>query len=114
MEYFSFLLPVMRLVDTPRLVAFYHPKPDYPVHILIVPKKKIRDFVELGKQEDDFSVQFMQDLFRCVSKLISELDLDRAGYRLIVNGGKYQEVEEVHFHLVSGIRREKRIDSLEH
>jgi diadenosine tetraphosphate (Ap4A) HIT family hydrolase len=28
--------------------------------------------------------------------------LKEAGYRLIVNGGKYQDVAQLHFHLVSG------------
>jgi diadenosine tetraphosphate (Ap4A) HIT family hydrolase len=35
---------------------------------------------------------------------VSELELERAGYRLVVNGGKYQDVAQLHFHLISEIK----------
>jgi diadenosine tetraphosphate (Ap4A) HIT family hydrolase len=36
-----------------------------------------------------------------VRDLVERFDLERRGYRLIINGGKYQEVPQLHFHLVS-------------
>ena len=97
-SYMSFTLPVNRLLETPKIVAFYHPRPSYPVHILLVPKKSIASLSEL--QESD--MDFMNDLFSCVQSLVMALDLEQEGYRLIVNGGKYQEIPQLHFHLISG------------
>ena len=37
-----------------------------------------------------------------VQSLVAELDVEGPGYRLIVNGGGYQGVPQLHFHLVSG------------
>ena len=41
------------------------------------------------------------DLIEIVKDLIKEYKLEDKGYRLITNGGKYQEIKYLHFHLVS-------------
>lgn len=52
----------------------------------------------LTAEDSDFYI----DLFQVVTSLVDELNLAEQGYRLIVNGGKYQEFPQIHFHLVSG------------
>ena len=94
----SELLPVNVISEMPSLICFYHPRPAYPVHILLVPKKDIRDLSKLNPMQDEF----LADMFSTVRTLIEELDLEKKGYRLIVNGGEYQEFPQLHFHLVSG------------
>jgi histidine triad (HIT) family protein len=96
LAHMSFLIPVQRLRETPNLVAFYHPQPSYPIHILIVPKRAITDLLELMPADQPFLV----DLFACVRELVQELHLDRQGYRLIANGGKFQDIKQLHFHLI--------------
>ena len=105
LEHWSRLLPVNRLYETENLLAFYHPQPSYAVHILIVPKKAIPSMVSLVGRADGFSELFVQDLLHCVNELVIELGLEVRGYRLIVNGGAYQDIPELHFHLVSGESR---------
>ena len=97
--HFSSILPVQRLRETETLMAFYHPRPAYPVHILLVPKRNRHSLADLSAEDTDF----MQDLFLTVNELVQELDLAPAGYRLIANGGAYQEVGQLHFHLVAGL-----------
>jgi histidine triad (HIT) family protein len=94
----SRFLPVQRLRETPTLLAFYHPRPRYPVHILIVPRRAIPDLADITPADAPFLV----DLFQVVQELVAELRLDQAGYRLIANGGEYQEFPQLHFHLISG------------
>ena len=98
LENMSEWLPVNKISETRSLICFYHPQPAYPVHILLVPKKDIRDLSQLAPMEDEF----LPDMFNTVRTLIEELDLEKKGYRLIVNGGEYQEFPQLHFHLVSG------------
>ena len=97
----SFAIPVQRLYETKSLVAFYHPRPAYSIHILIIPKKAIASLEGL-KPDEEFSAAFLGDLVACTQSLVKELRLAEAGYRLIVNGGKFQDVAQLHFHLVSG------------
>jgi histidine triad (HIT) family protein len=95
--YASRLLPIRRRYESRRVVAFDHPRPSYPVHILIVPKKAIRGFEELGKAD----LLILADTFAAAQLLIEDLELAERGYRLIVNGGAYQDVRQLHFHLIS-------------
>lgn len=100
----SFAIPVKRLYETESLVAFYHPRPAYPIHILIIPKKAIASLAEL-KPGEDFCITFLSDLIACTQSLVDRLKLVEPGFRLITNGGKYQDVAQLHFHLVSGESR---------
>lgn len=88
-------IPPHRLAETETLVAFYHPQPSYRVHILIVPKRLIATMGELGPAD----AAFMQDLYRTVPMLAERLQLE--GYRLVCNGGCYQEVPHLHFHMIA-------------
>ncbi|MBN1922242.1 MAG: HIT domain-containing protein [Anaerolineae bacterium] len=93
----SFALPVNRLRETPTLLAFHHPRPSYPLHILLVPKRAIGSLSELRPTDSDF----MADLFTTVQSLVAEFNLEARGYRLIANGGQYQDVPQLHFHLIA-------------
>lgn len=48
---------------------------------------------------DDSS--FESELFSAVKELVDRFGLEEAGYRFIANGGNAQEVDHLHFHLVS-------------
>lgn len=98
--YMSFLIPVERLRETNTLMAFHHPRPSYPLHILIVPKRSLPSVQALSAADADFMV----DLFTTTQSLVAEFNLTKngKGYRLMVNGGEYQDVAHLHFHLVSG------------
>ena len=91
----SFLIPAKRLRETETLLAFYHPKPAYPFHVVLVPKQAVPNLMELDPAEP----AFLSDLFSTAQSLVAEFQL--SAYRLIVNGGEYQDFPHLHFHLIS-------------
>lgn len=91
----SFLIPVARLRETSSLIAFHHPSPSYPFHVLIVPKRKVPTLAQL----DPAVIVFLNDLYATVQSLVDEFQLQ--AYRLILNGGKHQDFPHLHFHLIS-------------
>lgn len=93
----SFAIPVNRLRESRCWIAFYHPDPGYPLHILLVPKKAISDLTELDTRD----ASFMAELFEMVQSLVAQFDLQKRGYRLITNGGLYESIPQLHFHLIS-------------
>ena len=95
----SFVIPVHRLRETETLMAFHHPKPSYSFHVLLVPKKSVASL----KDFDSKDTTFLSDLYSTVQSLVDEFHL--AAYRLIVNGGEYQDFPHLHFHLVSDVQR---------
>ena len=92
----DFLLPVDRLRETPTLLAFRHPKPAHPFHVVIVPRREIASFADLDPADP-----FLSDLVATAKSLVEEYRLP--AYRLIVNGGEYQEFPHLHFHLISDV-----------
>jgi histidine triad (HIT) family protein len=90
------LLLVDRLRETSNLLAFHHPHPSYPFHVILVPRREIASFANLDPADP-----FLADLVTVVHLLVEEYHLPV--YRLIVNGGEYQEFPYLHFHLISGI-----------
>jgi len=94
----SFAIPVKRLRETKRLIAFYHPKPSYKFHVLLVPKKAVTSLQEFDSKDS----AFLTDLYSTVQSLVDEFHLP--AYRLIVNGGDYQDFPQLHFHLISDVK----------
>lgn len=76
-------LPVKKVYEDNQILAFYHPKPFWEIHVVIVPKRQISSLAEVGKSDQN-------------------LQLEPLGWRLITNIGKYQKVKYLHFHLGAG------------
>jgi len=93
----SHLLPVDRLVETETLLAFHHPAPSYAFHVLLVPKWSYRGWGDVRPED----AALFHDLVEVSQRLVEKFDLERKGYRLIVNGGPHQHVPHLHFHLIS-------------
>lgn len=100
MTHMSWMIPISRLRETAALMVFFHPKPSYEFHILIVSKRPYATLVDAYRDLD--GACFHQDLAETVISLVDEFDLERKGYRLITNGGPYQDIPQLHYHLVSG------------
>lgn len=92
----SYLIPAKRLRETDTLLAFHHPNPAYPFHALLVPRQAIPNLMALDPAQTDF----LSDLVKTVQSLVSEFQLP--AYRLVVNGGEFQDFPHLHFHLISG------------
>lgn len=88
-------LPVNYLRKTKNLLAFRHPNPSHPFHVVILPREEAKSLEEL----DPGNTTFFSDLISSVQSLVKEYNLP--AYRLVVNGGAYQEFPYLHFHLIS-------------
>jgi histidine triad (HIT) family protein len=97
---FSKFLPVKKIKETDRVIAFWHPKPFWEKHILIVPKRKIKSIASVSGDD----LEFVGEVLLVAKEIILELDWDKEGYTLLANGGTRQEVNQLHFHLACGER----------
>ncbi len=96
-RHMSFAIPVRRLRETKTLMAFHHPQPSYPLHILLTAKRSYSSFMDLPITD----TTFLRELTLTVQSLVREFKLEESGYRLITNGGAYQDIPQLHFHLIS-------------
>ena len=81
-------------------LAFEDIAPQAPIHILIIPKKKIATVNDM--QEKDYHT--FGGLFFIAKKIARELNIDEQGFRLVMNCNEYggQSVNHIHLHLLGG------------
>lgn len=77
--------------------------PIKPIHLLIVPKRHIEDFLEFGDPA------LWTKFYVLINKMIKEQKLEDKGYRLVVNGGGAQIIKHFHIHLVGPLGREAKL-----
>ena len=82
--------------DTPAILAFHHTRPSYPSHIVIVPKAHIPTLLDVT------DLDLIKEIFEVATSIIRELGLQDSGFRIITNGGTFQDSKHLHFHLISG------------
>jgi len=76
------------------VMVFPDIKPLKPVHLLIIPKKHITDYLEL---DDDRLTKRLREVSR---QMVREYKLENKGYKLSINGGGYQVIDHLHIHLL--------------
>lgn len=77
------------------IMVFPDIHPVRPVHILIVPKKHVEDYLEFNDSV------LMSKVKVIINKTVMDNKLNEKGYRVGLNGGGAQLINHVHFH-VSG------------
>ena len=74
--------------------------PVAPIHVLVIPKKKIRTINDIS--EDDSML--IGRMVLTAQKLAENLNIDQSGYRLLwnTNNDAMQTVFHIHLHLIGG------------
>lgn len=95
-------LPSKIIYEDSVSTAFEDINPQAPVHILIVPKKHIPDLHSIAESDKEL----IGHLFLVASKMAAKKNLDRNGYRMVINNGPGagQTVFHIHIHLLAGRR----------
>ena len=93
-------IPSKKAHEDDDLLVFHDIAPWAPVHVLVIPKKKVARFADLKNA----AATDVGEFFRRVSTVATELGLDKGGYRVVINNGKdgQQTVEYIHAHILGG------------
>jgi histidine triad (HIT) family protein len=90
------LLPVSRADDSPNVIAFRHPRPLAPPHVLLVPKRSIPSLRLLAPSDAHLVV----DLVAMAARIAGRLGPADHELVLVINGGASQDVAQLHAHLL--------------
>lgn len=92
-------IPADKVFENERIVAFKDINPVAPVHILIVPKKEVRDLQSLEPAD----LKIIGEIVSVAQLLAERFDIIE-GYRLLTNNGASagQSIFHLHFHLIGG------------
>lgn len=97
-------IPKDFILETEDIMVFPDIAPVAPVHLLIVPKKHIEEFVKISDRDQ----KILKELLVTLQKLVKEQGLETRGYRLVTNGGGAQLINHFHIHLMGGVDRERK------
>jgi histidine triad (HIT) family protein len=81
-----------------KFIAFENINPRAPVHILVIPK----DHIEKKDAMEGKVPCLWGDLMIATYKVIQQFELDKTGYRLVVNGAGYNAIYHEHVHVMGG------------
>lgn len=90
-------LPTSGVTETKNIKAFNSNAPVAEHHVLIIPKEHISSFTDLEESHKDI---FME-MAKVTQKIIADRKIS-GGYKLVINGGKYQAIKHMHWHLLGG------------
>lgn len=93
-------IPSQIVYEDEKILAFRDIQPVAPVHILVIPKKHIPALTELTKEDEEV----VGKIYTVIRQLAEKENIDKTGFRVIVNCGEDggQEVKHLHFHLIGG------------
>lgn len=92
-------IPSNKVYENDHVFAFADINPQAPVHVLVVPKKHIKNIDEL---DADKSV-IMSEIFLAVREIAKQKGLGK-GYRVIINNNEAggQVIWHLHVHILGG------------
>jgi histidine triad (HIT) family protein len=91
------VIPKEFTYEDEEIMVFPDIHPFKPIHLLVVPKAHVEDYLEFNNSELSSNVKLI------INKMIKEQKLDNKGYRISVNGGGAQMIRHVHFHVMGPI-----------
>ncbi len=93
-------IPAKIVYENEHVIAFHDINPQAPVHVLVIPQKKMTSFADFVSGDANEIGLFMKD----VALVAQKLGLEEGGYRVIFNNGKHgqQTVSYIHAHILGG------------
>lgn len=92
-------IPCDKVFENERILAFRDIAPQAPVHILIIPKKPIKNIGGVSPEDTELLGELL-----IAAKMIAEKEGVGENFRLVTNTGSQagQEIFHLHFHLLGG------------
>lgn len=100
-------IPADIVYEDEDVLAFKDIHPLAPVHILIIPKKRIESIETM----DDTDALIVGKMFLRARNIARDLKISEKGYKLLIRVGRDggQEVAHLHLHLLGGARLSENI-----
>jgi histidine triad (HIT) family protein len=93
-------IPAQIVFEDEQVLAFRDIAPKAPVHILVIPKKPIANVGEATATEEPL----LGHMLLVAAQVARQENIDRTGYRLVINKGPDagESVPHLHIHVLGG------------
>lgn len=90
---------VQKIFESETVLVFYHTKPSYEFHAVVIPKMHILNIASLDVDTLDGGELWIE-LMKGIQGVIKECSLET--FRIISNSGEYQDSKHLHIHIITG------------
>jgi histidine triad (HIT) family protein len=96
------------IYDSNQVLAFHSNKPQAPVHIIVIPKKRIATLNDLTPSDSSL----VSEMIFTATKLAASNGVAETGYRLVFNTNEHagQSAFHIHLHLLGGMSTGPMVD----
>lgn len=101
-------IPSKTIYEDDIVKVFMDINPNADGHLLIVPKKHIKDFMEM----DNDTFAHINEIVKMLNNKVSGI-LNPDGIKLINNFGIFQEVKHYHLHFIPGYENKTELSDIE-
>ncbi|KOA21239.1 HIT-like protein [Clostridium homopropionicum DSM 5847] len=93
-------IPCKKIYEDDMVLGFEDINPTAPIHVLLIPKKHIKDINEIANED----LNLMAHSLGVIKDIAKQMNIKENGYRVVLNCGKDggQEVPHIHFHIIGG------------
>ena len=95
-EVLSGRTPVDKVFDSDTVLAYYHTRPFWPVHIVVIPKVHVGSLLTID--DNKLLIELLDAVKSVAAKVVDE----HGAARVLTNLGRYQDSKHLHFHVSSG------------
>jgi histidine triad (HIT) family protein len=87
--------PIQVVLETENILAYHHTKPQWPVHIVVIPKHHVDSLLALSPE----NTGVLEEMNLVLRKVIQGILEEHGGCRLTTNFGNCQTTKHLHWHV---------------
>ncbi len=91
---------VETIMESEHSLAFYHTRPYYEIHIIVIPKIHIQSFLTVTAEKKTV----LEDVLKVVREVAERLEKEYGACTISTNVGNYQSNKHMHWHVHYGSR----------
>ncbi|MBK8164814.1 MAG: HIT domain-containing protein [bacterium] len=91
----SGLLPVKTVWEDERVLAFHHPRPKSPIHVVVIPRQHVPSLVDPLALDPEL----LRSMLAAIQHTARALELDRLGFFVRVNACAPGVTPHMHWHV---------------
>ncbi|MCM8805757.1 MAG: histidine triad nucleotide-binding protein [Candidatus Omnitrophica bacterium] len=93
-------IPAKIIYQDTDIVAFHDINPQAPVHFLIIPRKHLKNLLDVK----DVDAYVLAKMLMVASDIAGQLNIANEGYRVVINTNRQagQSVDHLHIHVLGG------------
>ncbi len=91
-------MPLKKEYESNQVLAYWHTRPYWPVHIVVIPKKHISSFTTLAAED----IPILLEIVDVLKMVAAKVQRDHGAARILTNLGDYQDSKHLHFHVSFG------------